>query len=136
MSIPIDVAILQLSAVVSGLISIYVLYLGWKRRSIWFTYSGWVGLLATLPFWIFANGSEYGVAFALGLPALYVWLAIATEQKSPGPAKTISKPKNALSFNAKGSLIVFAKVLYLLPLLMVISGILSLALALVSTLFN
>jgi hypothetical protein len=116
-----------LLAIALGLLGCYVLYMSWKQHSTRYALAGWGCLLATLPLLIVALGSEYGVVFALGLPALYVWLGILSEQKIQMPSKHIVKADKPIQFNANKLAKNSGYILYHLVLLMVVSSLLVIA---------
>ncbi|WP_041713154.1 hypothetical protein [Paraglaciecola sp. T6c] len=116
-----------LLAIALGLLGCYVLYMSWKQHSTRYALAGWGCLLATLPLLIVALGTEYGVVFALGLPALYVWLGILREQKTQMPSKHIVKADKSIQFNANKLAKNSGYILYHLVLLMVVSSLLVIA---------
>ncbi|MEM5499391.1 hypothetical protein WNY77_18410 [Paraglaciecola mesophila] len=118
--------ILSLAAAL-GLVGCYVLYMSWKQHSARYALAGWGCLFATLPLLIAALGVEYGVVFALGLPALYVWLGILREQKPTMPSKHIVKPNQPIQFNANKLAKNSGFILYHLVLLMIVSSLLVIA---------
>lgn len=115
-----------ISAVLLGLLACVFLYISWKRRTELFAGLGWGALLATLPLWTLAMGAEYGSVFALSLPALYVWLFIAREQKWQANTPIKFKTRQKLTIRWRNVLSGLGKILYLLPLLMLVSALLTL----------
>ena len=120
--------ILEMLASLVGIVGSYLVYSGWKTHSTRLAASGWVSLLATLPLWIAAQGIEYGVIYALSLPAFFVWLGIYQEQKWQGQTKTIQKDKTDWRWNGRKVLNNVGLVLYMFPLLMIICGLISVSL--------
>ncbi|GGZ79231.1 hypothetical protein [Paraglaciecola chathamensis] len=115
-----------LLAIALGLIGSYLLYISWKQNNKFAALAGWVSLFVTVPLLVMDLGPEFGTVFALGLPALYVWLGILREQKTQ-PPKHIERQYKKTQFNGKKLLKNSGYIVYHLILLMLVSSLLVIA---------
>lgn len=67
-----------LALVVSALAAIG-LYFGWRHKSPVYALLGWLSVVGSVYVWYLALNLEFGVTIALLLPALTVWLGIASQ---------------------------------------------------------
>lgn len=111
---------LQIIAITIGATGSYLIYRGWKKRSL-IAILGWGSLIASLPIWMVAEGAEFGIVYGLSLPAIYAWLGIVSEHKWQKPKNLPLKLKGSEPIRGKKIIVNFLHVLYLFPLLMMTS---------------
>jgi len=121
------VTVSTLAGLVLNALAVLAVYIGWRQsRGAWV----WLSLiLLTGSVAVFSTGSvgwEYGLTYALFVPALLVWLAIAKEQNAK-PAKPAPASPRPVSFAPKTVLFHMGMALAVLALELIFSVLITLS---------
>ena len=92
--------IVQSLALLMGLGGCALIYQGWKAHSLAYAIPGWAITFMSLPLWIAAEGTEFGLIYGLCMPALFVWFGVFKEQKrqkeTPDIVKQVTDRKSVV----------------------------------------
>ncbi|BFT30110.1 hypothetical protein D210916BOD24_12860 [Alteromonas sp. D210916BOD_24] len=117
----------MLTVAASGLTlaALATVYKSWRSQASAYLYAGIVVWLVSAICWSYAQGWEFGVLYALCLPAILVWPLIALNQTHLPMPKNIPQPR-AFDFSRKSVVSHLANYFVVLVLLLVVSVLLTL----------
>ena len=117
----------MLTVAASGLTlaALATVYKSWRAQASAYLYAGLVVWLVSAICWSYAQGWEFGVLYALCIPAIIVWPFIALNQTYLPLPKNLPQPR-ALDFSKKVLINNIVNYLVILVLLLVVSVLLTL----------